>query len=132
MKKTRISSKKIIEHPDPHPGYSKAMLVESPTKWLFISDAGPEDSDGNVVGVGDISVQTRQTFLNIKALLDEVGADFTNLVSMTYYLTDPKHVAGFRKVRTEFLKEDPPAATLIHVKLPGSQALLEIEGIAAF
>ena len=132
MKKTRISSEKIVEHPGPHPGYSKAILVESPTRWLFISGAGPLDSAGNIVGIGDIEAQTRQTFLNIKALLDEVGADFTHLVKMTYYLADPKYAAGFRKVRIEFLKEDPPAATLINVNFHGRQSLLEVEGIAAF
>ena len=42
---------------------------------LFVSGIAPFDSDGNVVGEGDVVAQTRQVLANLLDALRTVGAD---------------------------------------------------------
>ncbi|MDD5598028.1 MAG: RidA family protein [Victivallaceae bacterium] len=102
-------------------GFSKAIMVEC-KNLLFISGEGPDTFDA------DIKVQARETFEKLEKRLAESGATFKNVVKMTYFLTDEKDIPGFVEVRSEFIKDEPPTASLIIVKLP--KIKLEIEGIA--
>ncbi|MHB8642435.1 MAG: RidA family protein [Gaiellaceae bacterium] len=65
----------------PTPGYSKGVTVSGGhTTWTAAQVAF--DSDGNVVGEGDIVAQTRQTFVNLGAVLQEAGATFADVVKL--------------------------------------------------
>ena len=46
------------------------------------------DAHENIVGPGDIEVQTRQCFDNIQRLLAKVGGRLSDIVSITTYFTD--------------------------------------------
>jgi 2-iminobutanoate/2-iminopropanoate deaminase len=110
---------------DPKGQFSKAILVEC-KKFLFLSGEGPDDP------YTDIETQTRQTFVKLQKQLAEAGASFKNIVKMTYFLVDEKDMEDFRQVRKEFIKDEPPTASLVIVKSLGSGIKLEIEGIAVF
>ena len=127
MKKQLIQPKSLQ---DPRPGYSQAFLTE-PRKVLFLAGQTAVDGSGNIVGKGDIEAQTRQVMENIKAVLDEAGASFDDIVKTTVYLTDLKHREGVGKVRRLYFQKDPPASTLLVIKsLAREEYLLEIEAIA--
>ncbi|MBM4044221.1 MAG: RidA family protein [Planctomycetes bacterium] len=128
MQKQKIACRKVF---DPKGQFSKALLVEA-RKWLFISGECPYDADGKLVGKGDVEAQTRQVFLNLQRQLAEVGADFSHVVKMTYFLTRAEDIPAFRKVRQEFLTGDCPTASLLIVKgLADPDMLVEIEAMAA-
>ena len=46
------------------------------------------DENEVVVGVGNIEVQTRKCFENIRVLLERVGGTMEDIVSITTYFTD--------------------------------------------
>ena len=41
---------------------------------IYVSGQGPLDSEGQLVGAGDMTAQSRQVFANIRAVLAEAGA----------------------------------------------------------
>lgn len=58
-------------------------------RHIFISGTASIDNKGQIVHRGDIAGQTRRTFENIRALLNEAGAGMDDLNSMIVYLRDP-------------------------------------------
>ena len=89
------------------------------------------DSDGKVVGDGDMKAQTRQALENVKSVLEAAGASMGDVVKITVYLTDMSRLMETHTVRAEFFPDPPPASTGIEVSalaFPG--LLIEIEAIA--
>ncbi len=102
-------------------------------RMIFLSGQVSQDTKGNVIGKGDIRAQTRQVYANLKAALEAVGADWSNVVKMTTYLTDAANIAPFREVREEVLanvKPRPASTAVVVSKLFGEEWLLEIEAVA--
>ena len=98
---------------------------------LFVSGAAAFDSDGNVVGKGDVGTQTRVVLQNIRDALQEVGADMGDVLKVTVFLTDIGDRAAVNTVRKEFFGDAKPASTLFEVSaLAVPDMLVEIEAVA--
>ena len=98
---------------------------------LFISGAAAFDSDGNVVGKGDVVTQTRVVLQNIRDALQAVGADMGDVLKVTVFLTDIGDRAAINPVRQEFFGDAKPASTLFEVSaLAVPDMLVEIEAVA--
>ena len=84
--------KKIINPKNVHrrPNYNQGILVDG-GKLLFIAGQTAVDAKGNFVGKGDIEAQARQVYENMKAVLDDAGGSFDDIVKTTIYITDIKH-----------------------------------------
>ena len=96
---------------------------------LFVSGVAPVDAKGKVVS-DDPAAQTRQIFLNMKAILDAAGASFADVLKVTVYLTDVEDRKKINPVRQEFFGNARPASTLIGVQalaIPGMK--VEIEAV---
>lgn len=79
----------------------------------------------------DIRVQTRTVLENIRDILAEVGAELTDLVTVTAYLVSMNDFGGYNEVYAEFFDEDGPARTTVAVhQLPHPHLLIEISAIA--
>src|SRR5690606_29495543 len=55
---------------------------------IYVSGMIAWDEDRKIVGVGDPQRQTMQALENMRACLRAGGADFTDIVKITFYLTD--------------------------------------------
>ena len=127
MKKEIIASKKLSK---PLGIYSQAVKAEG-NRLLFISGMTARDKEGKVVGRGDIKLQTRQVLENIKAVLEEAGATFDQIVKVTVYVTDMSHFKEIHQARAEYFKKDYPASTMVQVSgLVSEDLLIEIDAIA--
>lgn len=117
--------------PTPATQYSQALRVRA-GEWLFISGQVPIDADGILVGKGDIKAQSRQVFENIKAILEEAGGSFEDVVKLCVFITDMDSFPGFAEIRSEYLKKPFPAATAVAVsRLVSPDWLIEIDAVAA-
>jgi 2-iminobutanoate/2-iminopropanoate deaminase len=76
----------------------------------------------------DFPEQVRQTLLNLEAILIEAGSDFSHVIKVNAYLTDPAQLEPFNAVYREFLGHAPPARTTVCVALWGVS--LEIDCVA--
>lgn len=97
-------------------GYSHVVVAPA-GRLVAISGQVALDKDGNVVGAGDFEAQCTQVFENLKAALQSVGLGFADVIRTDMYVTDLKHLAALREVRSRYLPEDaPPASTLLQVE----------------
>ena len=99
---------------------------------LFISGQLARDENHQLVGVGDIRVQTRQVLENIKALVEHAGGSMEDIVKVTVYVTDMTRFRDIHDVRLEFFHEDHlPASTMVQIsRFTLEDALIEIEAFA--
>ena len=108
--------------------YSQAIQVGN---LLYASGQIPIDpSTGSIVD-GGIKEQTRQSLLNIQAILEEAGLSFANVVKTTVFLADINDFADMNGVYAEFFTEPYPARSAVAVKSLPKGALVEIEVVAA-
>jgi hypothetical protein len=68
---------------------------------------------------------------SLQACLKEAGGDLSNIVKVTFYLTDIRHKAVIWEARKEFFASSRPASTLVEVThLVDPLALLEVDAVA--
>ena len=101
-------------------------------KTIYISGQVALNSAGNLVGKDDLRSQAHQVFLNLRTPLEAVGADFSSVVKLNYFLLDISQVQIVREVRDQFVNtRNPPASSAIEVRgLIRNDLLLEIDAIA--
>ncbi len=85
-----------------------------------------------LVGAGDVRLQTRQCFRNIETVLAAVGGVLGDIVSITTYFTDRAHLPIIQAVRNEYFGADAaPASTSVMVAgLGHPDFLVELTPIA--
>jgi len=113
--------------PKPIGPYSQAIIAQG--KFIFISGQIPLTPDGNLAG-DDIQTQTRQAILNIKAILESLGASLKNVVKTTVLLKDLNHFSEMNKVYEEFFGDINPARAAFQVARLPKDVLIEIDAIA--
>jgi 2-iminobutanoate/2-iminopropanoate deaminase len=99
---------------------------------LFCAGQIPiEPANGNLVA-GDIKVQTDRVLQNVKAILDDQGLTFANVVKSTVFLTDLNNFAGMNEIYAKYFTENFPARSTIQVAGLPKAASVEIEVVAHF
>jgi len=100
-------------------------------RLLYISGQVAWDPSGNIVGKGDVRAQARQTFQNLRGVLQAAGGDLSSLMKITTYITKIEDFPAVAEVRRESFTGELPASTLIVVKsLFHPDFLIEVEGVA--
>ena len=113
----------------PH-GYTHVVTVDG-GRTVYIAGQVPLDPHGQLVGAGDFAAQVRQTFENLKMALAAGGANFSDIVEMTTYVTDMSQVDTYRKIRDEYMSGPMPTASLVEVKdLFRKDVMLEVSAVA--
>ena len=87
-------------------------------------------SDGDIVGIGDIEKQTRQTLSNVEAVLNQGGAGWDDVLKCNIYLKDMNDFQKMNKIFAEIFPENPPARTTVQTPMAEDTMLIEIEAIA--
>ena len=110
------------------------VVTTSGGKTIHISGQTAIDATGNVIGKGDLKLQTEQTFENLRLALAAAGATWRDVIVTRLYVVNlkPEHVPVIREVRIRYVSaEHPPASTLVGVSaLVGADWLIEIEATA--
>ena len=108
--------------------YSQA--VDSGAGLVFLSGQLPIDPATGAFPEGGVKEQTRQSLLNVAAILGEAGLGLGNVVKTTVYLSDMGDFATMNGVYAEFFSAPFPARSAVAVKALPTGALVEIECIA--
>lgn len=80
---------------------------------------------------GGIAGQTRQSLLNVQAVLAAAGLTLENVIKTTVFLKDMNDFAAMNEVYATFFPGNPPARSAVEVARLPKDALVEIEAIAA-
>ncbi|WP_431042506.1 RidA family protein [Streptomyces sp. P1-3] len=130
LSKTAITP---ANHPAPpakySPGVRKGNILQVAGQVGF----GPAAAGQAPAPVGPgLREQTLQTLANVKAVLDEGGARWEDVLMIRVYLTDTAHFAEFNEIYDDYFADlaGPPAArTTVYVGLPAG-LLVEIDALA--
>jgi len=114
--------------PKPIGPYSQGVVSGN---YIFLSGQVGRKHDATELEDGVVK-QTRQTILNIKAVLTEKNLTLDNVVKTTVFLADMNDFAEMNKMYAEFFDEDkaPARSTVQVAKLP-LDADVEIEVMAS-
>ena len=105
------------------PGTQKGSII-------FTSGQVAFDSNGNLVGGGDVKAQTLQVLQNIKLVIEVGGATLNDVMKTTVFLADMKDFAKMNEVYADFFGNLKPARSTIQAPLARPEFLVEIEAIA--
>jgi 2-iminobutanoate/2-iminopropanoate deaminase len=98
---------------------------------VFVAGQVALDPATGQVVAGGIREQTRQTLLNIEAILRAAGTSLAHAVECLCLLHDIGDFGAFNEVYKEFFSKDPPARTTVQAVLPRPGLLVEIRAVAA-
>ena len=88
------------------PFYSQAVKAAG---LIFVSgQAGQDPRTGQFAGP-TIGEQTRQSLMNVQAILETAGSSMEKIVSATFILRDPEDFAGLNDEWKSWFHDDPPA-----------------------
>jgi 2-iminobutanoate/2-iminopropanoate deaminase len=107
--------------------YSQAIRVGN---IIFTSGQIPIDPATGAFVEGGIKEQTRQSLLNVKAILNEAGTTLDHVIKTTVFMADMNDFAEMNSVYAEFFNTPYPARSAVAVKTLPKGALVEIEVIA--
>jgi 2-iminobutanoate/2-iminopropanoate deaminase len=98
--------------PVPIGPYNQAIQVSSPDGsgqvMLFISGQVCIDPSSRELRNKDLQEETHQVMLNLKAILQQAGMDFSNVVKTTIFLTDMKRFSEMNEVYGKYFENDLP------------------------
>ncbi|MCH1571730.1 MAG: RidA family protein [Longimicrobiales bacterium] len=109
-------------------GYCRALRADD---RIFVTGTAPVNPDGSVHTPGDGYAQAIRCLEIMKAALDELGADFANVVRTRMFVTDISRWNEYGKAHAEVFGEHPPTTSMVEVRaLIHPDMLIEIEADA--
>jgi enamine deaminase RidA (YjgF/YER057c/UK114 family) len=115
--------------------YSHGMVAPGGEIGVVAGQVGM-DRKGRLVGPGDVAAQTKQTFENIRAVLEAAGATMRQVARFQTFLTHAADIEGFMQARREVFpryfpdRVYPPNTILVVSRLVQPELLVEIEAMA--
>ncbi len=110
---------------------------------LFLSGVGPRergkkeipgvelDDNGNVLSY-DIEAQCHSVFSNVKAILEDSGTTWENLIDVTVFLTNMKDdFQTYNRIYAEYFRDNQPCRTTVEINCLPTPIAIELKCIAA-
>lgn len=104
--------------------YSQAIKVGN---VVYCSGQVPLVPETGLLVEGDIKAQAGQALKNVKAVLDEIGADVTNVVKTTVFILDMEDFGPVNEVYADFFGDHKPARSCVAVAELPKGARVEVE-----
>ena len=116
---------------NPVGAYSHSVRIPRDSDILMIAGQVGVDAKGKLQD--GIRRQSEQAFRNVIAALRANKMAKGDLVKLTIFLTDPRHIDAYRTARKKVIGDDTlPASTLVIVDgLASPDMLIDVEGMAA-
>ena len=112
--------------PDAIGPYSQAYLCGNTLYTSCQIAINPENNE--FIG-GDIEEQTQRVMKNLKAVLNEAGFDFEDVVKTTCFLKNMGDFQKFNEIYGKYFTSKPARSCVAAAQLP-KDALVEVEVIA--
>jgi 2-iminobutanoate/2-iminopropanoate deaminase len=107
--------KRIIhtnQAPAPIGPYSQAVAFG---ETLYVSGQIALDPQSGTLNMDTLEQETEQVMQNLKAVLAAAGADFSNVLKSTIFLSDMKLFADVNTIYARYFNENPPARETVQV-----------------
>ena len=106
--------------------YSQAVRAGD---TVYLSGQVPFDPATMQLVTGDIEVQARRVFENLKAVAEAAGGSLGHAVKLTIFLTDLANFAKVNEVMSQNFKEPYPARAAIGVASLPRGSLVEVDAV---
>ncbi len=106
--------------------YSQAVKVDN---TVYLSGQIPLVPETMEMVNGDIGVQIRRVFDNLRAVAQATGGDLKDIVKLNVFLTDLSHFPTVNEIMAEYFKEPYPARAAIGVASLPKNAGVEMDAI---
>ncbi len=106
--------------------YSQAVKVND---TVYLSGQIPLLPETMEIVEGDISVQIRQVFDNLKAVAEAAGGNFFDIVKLNVYLTDLSHFPVVNEIMSQYFEKPYPARAAVGVAALPKGVAIEIDGV---
>jgi len=124
LKKEIVSA---IDAPQAIGPYSQAVKAGD---FIFLSGQIPLDPQTGAVLGESIQAQTRRVMENVRAVLLEAGAAFSDVVQATVYLKNMSDFDEFNAVYGEYFSMEPPARACVEVSSLPKNVMVEVAATA--
>lgn len=125
MKKKVIFTEKATA---PTAWYSQAIKVNNVVYLAGV--CGDDPQTGEIVGNGDIKIETAKALDNLKYTIEAAGGSLDNIVKIDVFVKDIKCMGEFNAVYKTYFPKDPPARIAVQIVDLAGGASIEIDGIA--
>ena len=125
--------------PEPVGSYPHARKVDN---LLFLSGVGPRekgkkeipgvtlDEKGKIISY-DIEAQCHSVFANVKAILEDSGSSWDQLVDVTVFLTNMKDdFKTYNRIYGEYFKGNHPCRTTVEILSLPTPIAIELKCVA--
>jgi 2-iminobutanoate/2-iminopropanoate deaminase len=120
-----ISTKKA---PDAIGPYNQATALGN---LVFTSGQIPLIPETMEIVEGGIKEQSKVVMDNLKAVLEEAGSSYENVLKTTCYLSDMDNFASFNEVYAQYFEaQTAPSRATVAVKTLPKNVLVEVDAIA--
>ena len=106
--------------------YSQAVRAGN---TVYFSGQIPLDPATGLMVEGDITLQTRRVFDNLKAVVEAAGGSMDKIVRVGIYVTNLGHFASVNEVMGEYFQAPYPARSTIEVSALPKLADVEVDAI---
>ena len=120
MKRKLISTGSTFEEKI---GYSRAVVQGD---WIFVSGTTGYNYDDMTIS-DDIVEQAEQCLINIKNTLERADASLSDVVRVTYILTNTHEFEKCWPILKKYFGTIKPAATMFSAGLAGNKMKIEIQ-----
>lgn len=113
--------------------FSHAIEARGAQRMVFLAGQTSVDPEGRPLHLGDMAGQLERAFDNLETILKRADLTWSNVVRLTYYVTDIDAFEAARAVITARLGDLPakPSGCLLGVnRLAHPDLLVEIEATA--
>lgn len=115
--------------PAPIGPYNQSVIIPA-GRLVFTSGQIAIDPKTNQLIDGDVRVQTRRVFENIKAILEAAGTSLDNVVKTTVFLKSMDDFTAMNEAYATYLSGNSPARSTVEVARLPKDVLVEIDCIA--
>ncbi len=116
-----------------NPAFSQVVVTQGSGRTIYVGGQDAVNSEGVIVGKGNMAEQTEQVMQNLQTALASCGASFENLIKLTIYIVQGQDLlSGFQASQKYLgnLKNQPAISGLFVAGLAHPDFLVEIEATA--
>lgn len=125
--------------PEPVGSYHHARRVGD---LLFLSGVGPRErgkkeipgvtlDENGIITSYNIETQCHSVFANVRAILEDSGSSWDNLVDVTVFLTNMEDdFKTYNKIYAEYFKDNQPCRTTVEINCLPTPIAIELKCIA--
>jgi 2-iminobutanoate/2-iminopropanoate deaminase len=114
---------------NPAAGFADAVTTSGAGRTIYVSGNVGFGAEGKVVE-GGMGAEAEATFDNIERVLEQAGADFSQIVKINAFITDLDEYADYAAVRERRFGDKQPASATVQVAGLLVGAHIEIDAVA--